>query len=25
MTWENASTLFRHPVPLAVQNDPDAF
>jgi predicted TIM-barrel fold metal-dependent hydrolase len=25
MTWENASILFRHPVPTAVQNNPDAF
>jgi predicted TIM-barrel fold metal-dependent hydrolase len=25
MTWENASKLFRHPVPEAVQRDPEAF
>jgi predicted TIM-barrel fold metal-dependent hydrolase len=25
LTWENASRLFRHPVPPAVQQDPDAF
>jgi len=25
VTWENASRLFDHPVPLAVQNDPEAF
>lgn len=25
MTWENASVLYRHPVPAAVQEDPDAF
>jgi predicted TIM-barrel fold metal-dependent hydrolase len=24
-TWENASKLYRHPVPEAIQNDPDAF
>jgi hypothetical protein len=24
-TWENASKLFRHPVPDAVANDPNAF
>jgi hypothetical protein len=23
--WENASRLCRHPVPIAVQADPDAF
>jgi predicted TIM-barrel fold metal-dependent hydrolase len=25
LTWENASTLFDFPVPLAVQEDPDAY
>jgi predicted TIM-barrel fold metal-dependent hydrolase len=25
MTWENASKLFRHPVPEAVQRDPNAY
>ncbi|MER7004274.1 amidohydrolase family protein [Dactylosporangium sp. NPDC000555] len=25
MTWENASVLYRHPVPTAVQNDPNAY
>jgi predicted TIM-barrel fold metal-dependent hydrolase len=25
ITWQNASELFRHPVPAAVQADPDAF
>ncbi len=25
MTWENASILYRHPVPEAIQNSPDAF
>ncbi|HEY2429973.1 MAG TPA: amidohydrolase family protein [Acidimicrobiales bacterium] len=25
LTWENASRLYRHPVPKAVQDDPDAF
>lgn len=25
ITWENASLLYRHPVPAAVQADPDAF
>jgi predicted TIM-barrel fold metal-dependent hydrolase len=25
ITWRNASTLYRHPVPEAVQRDPDAF
>jgi predicted TIM-barrel fold metal-dependent hydrolase len=25
ITWENASRLYRHPVPAAVQRDPDAF
>jgi predicted TIM-barrel fold metal-dependent hydrolase len=25
MTWRNASALFQHPVPEAVQHDPDAF
>ncbi len=25
ITWENASSLYRHPVPDAVQEDPDAF
>lgn len=25
LTWENASRLYRHPVPEAVQRDPDAF
>ncbi len=25
MTWKNASELYRHPVPEAVQNDPDAY
>jgi predicted TIM-barrel fold metal-dependent hydrolase len=25
MAWQNASELFRHPVPAAVQADPDAF
>ena len=25
ITWENASQLYRHPVPAAVQADPDAF
>jgi predicted TIM-barrel fold metal-dependent hydrolase len=25
VTWENASLLYRHPVPEAVQRDPDAF
>ena len=25
MTWENASLLYRHPVPRAVQQDPNAF
>ncbi len=25
ITWENASRLYRHPVPLAVQQDPNAF
>ncbi|MGY1814034.1 amidohydrolase family protein [Blastococcus sp. SYSU D00820] len=25
LTWENASKLYRHEVPLAVQNDPNAY
>jgi hypothetical protein len=25
MTWENASTLYSHPVPPAVQVDPEAY
>jgi predicted TIM-barrel fold metal-dependent hydrolase len=25
LTWENASRLYRHPVPAAVQSDPDAY
>jgi len=25
LTWENASTLYRHPVPAEVQDDPDAY
>lgn len=25
ITWENASRLYRHPVPVAVQSDPNAF
>jgi predicted TIM-barrel fold metal-dependent hydrolase len=25
MTWENAATLYRHPVPEAVQRDPNAY
>ena len=25
ITWENASHLYRHPVPVEVQADPDAF
>jgi predicted TIM-barrel fold metal-dependent hydrolase len=25
LTWENASRLYRHPVPAAVQADPDAY
>lgn len=25
ITWRNASELYRHPVPVAVQRDPDAF
>ena len=25
ITWENASRLYRHPVPEAVQTDPDAY
>jgi hypothetical protein len=25
VTWENASRLYQHPVPQAVQDDPDAF
>lgn len=25
MTWDNASKLYRHPVPEAVRNNPDAF
>jgi predicted TIM-barrel fold metal-dependent hydrolase len=25
ITWENASRLFRHPVPEAVQRDPNSF
>jgi predicted TIM-barrel fold metal-dependent hydrolase len=25
LTWENAARLFRHPVPAAVQQDPNAF
>ena len=25
VTWENASRLYQHPVPVAVQDDPDAF
>jgi predicted TIM-barrel fold metal-dependent hydrolase len=25
VTWKNASELFRHPIPEAVQRDPDAF
>jgi hypothetical protein len=25
LTWQNASTLFQHPVPLAVQTDPNAY
>jgi predicted TIM-barrel fold metal-dependent hydrolase len=25
LTWENASILYRHPVPEAIQNSPDAF
>lgn len=24
-SWENASRLYRHPVPAAVQRDPEAF
>jgi hypothetical protein len=24
-TWENASRLYRHPVPPEVQRDPEAF
>ncbi len=24
-TWENASRLYRHPVPLDIQRDPEAF
>ncbi|MDX6501787.1 MAG: hypothetical protein QOG23_5047, partial [Blastocatellia bacterium] len=24
-TWENASRLYQHPVPVAVQQNPDAF
>jgi len=24
ISWQNASELFRHPVPAAVQHDPDA-
>jgi predicted TIM-barrel fold metal-dependent hydrolase len=25
VTWQNASALFRHPVPEAVQRDPNAY
>jgi len=25
ITWENASKLFRHPVPAAVASDPNAY
>jgi hypothetical protein len=25
ITWENASRLYRHPVPVEVQRDPEAF
>jgi predicted TIM-barrel fold metal-dependent hydrolase len=25
MTWQNASEVYRHPIPTAVQRDPDAF
>jgi predicted TIM-barrel fold metal-dependent hydrolase len=25
ITWQNASELYRHPVPVAVQDDPNAF
>jgi hypothetical protein len=25
ISWRNASELFRHPVPAAVQDNPDAF
>lgn len=25
ITWENASVLFRHPVPVEVQNDPESY
>jgi predicted TIM-barrel fold metal-dependent hydrolase len=25
MTWENASVLYRHPVPESIQKSPDAF
>jgi hypothetical protein len=25
LTWRNASELFRHPVPDAVQRDPNAY
>jgi len=25
LTWENASRLYRHPVPEAIQSDPDAY
>ncbi|HEX3946384.1 MAG TPA: amidohydrolase family protein [Acidimicrobiales bacterium] len=25
MTWKNASELYRHPVPVAIQNDPEAY
>ena len=25
ITWENASRLYRHPVPATVQADPDAY
>ena len=25
ISWENASVLYRHPVPEAIQRDPEAF
>jgi DNA polymerase III alpha subunit (gram-positive type) len=25
ITWENASKIYRHPVPEAVQRDPNAY
>jgi len=25
VTWENASRLYQHPVPVAVREDPNAF